>query len=118
MTSTSDFPDDPDDWTFQLRLSLCLGMSLIAAASLIMELLPMRAFDVMLTPGIAYLVVSCAAFAIGAAGVYAARMPVRDTAHLARVLPPASLAFALASDCREVARRARKRRCDPSRLNP
>jgi spermidine synthase len=69
----------------------------MAAASLMLELLLMRAFDVMLTPGMAYLVVSSAVFSIGVAGIYATLRPLRDTARLSRALASASLAFALAS---------------------
>jgi hypothetical protein len=54
----------------------------IAAATLMLELLLTRVFDVILTPNLAYMVIACALFSFGLAGVYVTLRPARDTAHL------------------------------------
>ena len=41
----------------------------IAAATLMLELLLTRVFDVILTPNLAYMVIACALFSFGLAGV-------------------------------------------------
>ena len=56
----------------------------IAAATLMLELLLTRVFDVILTPNLAYMVIACALFSFGLAGVYVTLRPPRDTAHLPR----------------------------------
>jgi len=54
----------------------------IAAATLMLELLLTRVFDVILTPNLAYMVIACALFSFGLAGVYVTLRPARDTAHV------------------------------------
>ena len=46
-----------------------LALFFIAAATLMLELLLTRVFDVILTPNMAYMVIACALFSFGLAGV-------------------------------------------------
>lgn len=52
-----------------------LALFLIAAATLMLELLLTRVFDVILTPNMAYMIIACAMFSFGLAGVYVALTP-------------------------------------------
>ena len=51
---------------------LSFGVLLIALATLILELMLTRTFDVVIAPNIAYVVVTAAVFGFGLAGVFAA----------------------------------------------
>ena len=53
-----------------------LGVFFIALATLVLELMLTRVFDVILAPNIAYFVVTIAIFAFGLAGVYATLRPI------------------------------------------
>ena len=44
---------------------LALGISLTALVTLVLELALTRVFDVILTPNLAYMVITCAVFAFG-----------------------------------------------------
>ena len=65
---------------------LSIAIFLTAFSTLMLELLLTRVFDVILTPNMAYMVISCAMFSFGLAGAYLAQRPApprRDiTAHL------------------------------------
>jgi spermidine synthase len=52
-----------------------LALFLLAATTLMLELLLTRVFDVILTPNMAYMVISCAMFAFGLAGIFVALRP-------------------------------------------
>jgi spermidine synthase len=52
-----------------------LALFLVAAATLMLELLLTRVFDVILTPNMAYMVIACALFSFGLAGVYVTLRP-------------------------------------------
>ena len=52
-----------------------IGIFLVSLATLAVELALMRAFDVILTPNLAYLVITLALFAFGLSGVYVAVRP-------------------------------------------
>lgn len=54
---------------------LSFGVLLIALSTLILELMLTRIFDVVITPNIAYVVVTAAVFGFGLAGVYATIRP-------------------------------------------
>ena len=55
-----------------------LALFLVAATTLILELLLTRAFDVILTPNLAYMVIACAMFSFGLAGIYIAVRPISE----------------------------------------
>lgn len=58
-----------------------LGISLTALATLMLELTLARVFDVILVPNIAYVVITCAVFAYGLAGLYVAVRPPAPGEH-------------------------------------
>jgi len=55
---------------------LCFGVFLVALATLALELMLTRVFDVILAPNISYFIVSSAVFAIGLAGIYVSLRPL------------------------------------------
>jgi hypothetical protein len=79
------------------RFQLSLGVCLVALVTLMVELLLIRVFDVILMTSLGYMIISCALFAFGLAGVYATLRPVTDAATVDRYL--ARLGFALAAVC-------------------
>src|SRR5665213_3367146 len=64
-------------------------------ATLVLELMLTRVFDVVLAPNISYFVVTAAVFAFGLAGIYATLRPVRVDADIRGSLVGCSVAFAL-----------------------
>src|SRR5947208_6058036 len=58
-------------------IAVRLSLFFIAAATLMLELLLTRVFDVILTPNMAYMVIACALFSFGLAGVCVALQPGR-----------------------------------------
>jgi hypothetical protein len=79
------------------RLQLSFGVFFVALVTLMVELLLIRVFDVILVRNLGYMVISCALFAFGLAGVYATLRPVTEVATVDRRL--AWLGFALAAAC-------------------
>src|SRR5512142_3074409 len=57
---------------------LALGIFLTALVTLALELVLTRVFDVILMPNMAYMVITCAVFAFGLAGLYTTIWPLRD----------------------------------------
>ena len=55
---------------------ICLGVFLITMATLAIELLLTRVFDVILNYNLSYFIVTSAVFAIGLAGIYASLRPL------------------------------------------
>jgi spermidine synthase len=70
-----------------------LALFFIAAATLMLELSLTRVFDVILTPNMAYMVIACALFSFGFAGVTVTLQPARF-ANPARWLPMLAVVFA------------------------
>jgi hypothetical protein len=64
-------------------------------AGLISELLLTRVFDVILTPNMAYLIITCAMFAIGLSGIFVTLRPLSGTATVRRRLALVALALAV-----------------------
>jgi hypothetical protein len=56
-----------------------LGVCLVALATLMLELVLTRVFDVVLMPNLSYMVITCAVFAFGLAGLYATIWPLADS---------------------------------------
>lgn len=73
-----------------------LSLFLIASATLCLELLLTRVFDVILTPNLAYMVITCAMFAFGLAGIY---LTLRESPAetLVPYLAPISVLFSVAA---------------------
>lgn len=68
-------------------LKVSLGIFLVACVTLMLELVLIRVFDVILYPNIAYMVITCAMFCLGLAGVYRALRPFPDEKDVRDVLP-------------------------------
>src|SRR6476661_3348803 len=75
-------------------MTLRLALFFVAAATLMIELVLTRVFDVILNPNMAYMVIACALFSFGLAGVLVALQPTR-IAH-ARAHWPSTLAMLFA----------------------
>lgn len=73
---------------------LSCGILLIALATLVLELMLTRVFDVMLAPNIAYFVVTVAVFAFGLAGVWATLRPIPVDREISEILFTGSVGFA------------------------
>ncbi len=65
---------------------LAAAISLTALTTLVLELVLTRVFDVVLTPNMAYMVITCAIFAFGLAGLYASIWPLADRSDPDRLL--------------------------------
>src|SRR5262249_29218590 len=74
-----------------------LGIFLVALDTLMVELLLTRVFDVILTQSMAYMVITCAMFAFGLAGVYAALRPKVISRDPCRTAAIVALVFATAT---------------------
>jgi hypothetical protein len=70
------------------------GIFLITLATLVLELLLTRVFDVILNPNISYFIVTSAVFAIGLAGIYVALRPLTSERDIRPLLTKLSLALA------------------------
>lgn len=73
---------------------LFFAVSLITLASLALEVLLTKAFDIMLTQGMAYMVITAAVFAFGLAGVYGSIRPLPTREQLRPALTWLSIALA------------------------
>lgn len=58
------------------RFRVSCGLAIIAAVTLMLELILVRAFDVMMNSEMSHLILSCAMFSFGLSGVYAALGPL------------------------------------------
>ena len=58
-------------------LRISAGLFLISLTTLMMELLLTRVFDVILYPNMAYMVITCALFSFGLAGIYLSLRPLK-----------------------------------------
>ena len=67
-------------------LPISIGLFLIAAATLMLEVVLIRVFDVILSSNLGYMVITCAMFAFGLAGVYGAVKPFSDRENVSRFL--------------------------------
>ena len=79
------------------RARLSFGVFLVALVTLMVELLLIRVFDVVLVSNLGYMIISCALFAFGLAGVYGALRPLTDLTKTDGYL--ARLGLALAASC-------------------
>ena len=73
------------------------GVLMIALASLVLELMLTRVFDVILIPNMSYFVVTMAVFAFGLAGIYAALRPLPPDRDIHSLIAWACVAFALST---------------------
>src|SRR5262249_52237104 len=80
-----------------VRPTLLLGMALTAATALMLELLLTRVFDVAWVRNMAYMVITCAVFAYGLAGLYVTVRPLPEGQGVDRAAAKLTLLVALAS---------------------
>ena len=71
------------------------GVLLIALATLLLELMLTRVFDVVLSPNLGYFIVTVAVFAFGLAGIYATLKPISPDENISRYVTLRSLGFAV-----------------------
>ena len=76
---------------------LSFGISLMAVSTLMIELSLIRAFDVLFYPNIAYMIITCAIFAFGLAGIYSVLRPLKATETVHTFLSSRALLFAVAT---------------------
>jgi len=76
---------------------LVLGVSLTALVTLVLELVLTRVFDVILMANMAYMVITCAVFAFGLAGLYTTIWPLHDRGPAGSVLALLAALFAVAA---------------------
>jgi spermidine synthase len=70
-----------------------VGIFLIALTTLLLELILIRVFDVILYQNMAYMIITCALFAFGLAGVYATLKPVKNFENAHRYISKLALLF-------------------------
>jgi len=58
------------------RLRIAFGLSIVAAVTLMLELLLIRAFDAMMNAEMSHMIITCAMFSFGLSGVYASLRPL------------------------------------------
>src|ERR1700731_3020177 len=76
---------------------IAFGVLLTALATLVLELMLTRAFDVALTPNISYFIVTLAVFSFGLAGVYATLRPIPEEREIRPILAARSVGFAIST---------------------
>src|SRR5690349_6299200 len=74
-------------------MTLRLALFCLASATLMLELALTRVFDVILNPNMAYMVIACALFAFGLAGICVALQPERLSRMGAWQLPVLAMLF-------------------------
>src|SRR6187397_2053604 len=75
------------------QMTTRLALFFMAAATLMLELVLTRVFDVILNPNMAYMVIACALFSFGLAGVYVTLQPDRFWHSSPRWLPILAILF-------------------------
>lgn len=76
---------------------LSFGVLFIALATLVLELMLTRVFDIVLIPNLAYFVVTAAVFAFGMAGIYATLRPLPEGRDVSGFLASRCFLFAIAT---------------------
>ena len=74
---------------------IAAGICLLSLVTLTVELLMTRVFDIILTPNMSYMVVTCVMFSFGLAGVYYSIKPLSDSKNVRKYLAVLSLLFAV-----------------------
>src|SRR3990172_13039839 len=78
-----------------LMRRLSLGISLMAVATLMVELSLIRVFDVLFFPNIAFMIITLAVSAFGMAGIYTVLRPLPDPNALQSFLSSRAMLFAI-----------------------
>ncbi len=74
---------------------ISFGVLLTALATLVLELMLTRAFDITLVPNISYFMVTLAVFSFGVAGIYATLRPLPEERQIRPMLATLSIGFAV-----------------------
>src|ERR1700732_1831479 len=74
---------------------ISFGVLLTALATLVLELMLTRAFDITLVPNISYFMVTLAVFSFGRAGIYATLRPLPQERQIRPMLATLSIGFAV-----------------------
>ncbi len=77
------------------RLRIASGLAVIAAVTLTLELVLIRAFDAMMNAEMSYLIITCAMFSFGLSGVYASLRPLPPDGNPDRYISRLAAAFGL-----------------------
>jgi len=81
----------------KLMIRISSGLFLVALTTLMLELVLTRAFDVILAPNLAYMVISSAMFSFGLSGIYATIRPLPKGADVRAYVTKVAFLFALFS---------------------
>lgn len=76
--------------------AIIAGIFLVSLATLMLELLLLRVFEVILFPTTAYMVITCAMFCFGLAGVYVTLKPLPPEKNIRKTLSQISLGMSVA----------------------
>ena len=76
---------------------LSIALSLMSIAALMIELSLIRAFDVLFYPNIAYMIITCAIFAFGLAGIYSVLRPLKAPEAVQSFLSSRAFLFSIAT---------------------
>jgi spermidine synthase len=76
---------------------LSIALSLMSISALMTELSLIRAFDVLFYPNIAYMIITCAIFAFGLAGIYSVLRPLKAPEAVRSFLSSRAFLFSLAT---------------------
>ena len=76
---------------------LSIAISLMSVSTLMIELSLIRAFDVLFYPNIAYMIITCAIFAFGLAGIYSVLRPLKAPEAVQSFLSSRALLFSIAT---------------------
>jgi spermidine synthase len=76
---------------------LSIAISLMSVSTLLIELSLIRAFDVLFYPNIAYMIITCAIFAFGLAGIYSVLRPLKNPEAVRSFLSSRAFLFSLAT---------------------
>jgi spermidine synthase len=76
------------------KLRIAIGLSLVAAATLMLELLLMRVFDTIVFSNMAYMIITCAMFAFGLSGVFASLWPISSDTDVGQYIGNVAVGFA------------------------
>ena len=76
---------------------LSIALSLMSISSLMIELSLIRVFDVLFYPNIAYMIITCAIFAFGLAGIYSVLRPRKNPETVRSFLSSRAALFSLAT---------------------
>jgi spermidine synthase len=79
------------------RRGISVGLALISLSTLMMELVLTRVFDVILTPNMAYMVITSALFSFGLSGIYVTLRPLTVDTNVPAFVARAAILFSIST---------------------